>query len=92
MFEWLNKQGVRSSDGFEFLFTGRFTAEYREGEHVIDLEVDGAPIVDLNNGGPLVWRRGSKLSPEATDRVLKNIKAALEFMDLRFWEYKPPFK
>lgn len=31
MFSWMNKQGVRSDQGFEVQFTDRFTAEYREG-------------------------------------------------------------
>ena len=29
-FQWLNKQGVRSPDGFEVQFVGRFELEYRE--------------------------------------------------------------
>ena len=92
MFEWLNKQGVRSSDGFEFQFTGRFSAEYREGESVVDLDVADSPIVSIHNDELLHWRRGSNLTAEARSRVLSNIKAALEFMDMRLWEYKPPFK
>ena len=89
MFEWLNKQGVRSSEGFEFQFTGRFTAEYREGERVMELEVEGSPVVAIK--GPLRWRHGSNLSPEASERITENIKAALQFMDLRLWEWKSPF-
>jgi hypothetical protein len=92
MFEWLNKGGVRSSDGFEFQFTGRSTAQYREGEHIIELDVEGSPIVSIHNDEPLRWGRGSNLSAEAKNRVLANIKAALEFMELRLWEYKAPFK
>ena len=91
MFVWLNKQGVRSDDGFEFQFTGRFTAEYREGDRTMDLDIDGAPIVTIHNEEPLHWRKCSSLSPEARKRVLANIKAALEFMDLRLWENAPPF-
>jgi hypothetical protein len=91
MFTWLNKQGVSSSDGFEFQFTGRFTAEYREYGRIVDLEVDdGAPIVTIHNEAPLSWRNGSNLSAEARARVFANIKAALSFMDLRLWENKPP--
>jgi hypothetical protein len=92
MFQWLNKQGVRSSDGFEFQFTGRSTAEYREGERVVDLDVGGSPIVSIHNREPLCWRRGSILSRDSRERVLANIKAALEFMDMQLWEYKPPYK
>ena len=82
MFTWLNKQGVRSDNGFELQFTSRFTAEYREADRVVDLEVDGAPEVILTNDEPLHWRLGSRLSNEDRERVLSNIRAALEFMDL----------
>src|SRR5262249_31089275 len=40
-FTWLNKQGVRSSDGFEFQFTGRFSAEYRDHGVVTPLYCEG---------------------------------------------------
>lgn len=32
-FEWINKQGVRSTRGFAVQRTGRYTLEYREGPH-----------------------------------------------------------
>jgi hypothetical protein len=40
MFTWLNKQGVRSSEGFEVQFTGRFTAEYREDAYYLVVDVE----------------------------------------------------
>ena len=49
MFTWLNKQGVRSDQGFEVQRTGRFEAEYYEGGKVINLEVESGV-----NGGTAV--------------------------------------
>ena len=40
MFEWLNKQGVRSSEGFEVQCISRYEMEYREGNNVLTLEGD----------------------------------------------------
>lgn len=50
MFTWLNKQGVRSSDGFDVQLTGRFTAEYREGARylMVDVEGGGNGMIDFN--------------------------------------------
>jgi hypothetical protein len=39
MFTWLNKQGVRSDEGFDVQRTGRFDAEYSEGGKVVSVEV-----------------------------------------------------
>ena len=41
MFTWLNKQGVRSDEGFEVQFTSRNTAEYREGRRYLVVDVEG---------------------------------------------------
>jgi len=87
MFEWLNKQGVRSSDGFEFQFTGRFTAEYREHGRVIELYVDGTPstttvyesaLEPLWSDIPNAFERKAE-----RNRVISNIREALEFQGMR---------
>jgi hypothetical protein len=38
---WLNKQGLRSSEGLEVQYTGRFTIEVRWGSRTKCLEVEG---------------------------------------------------
>ena len=38
---WLNKQGLRSSEGLELQYTGRFTMEVRWGNRRKTLEVEG---------------------------------------------------
>jgi len=85
MFTWLNKQGVRSSDGFEVQFTGRFTAEYREGHLylVVNIEGGGNNTVDFD---PACFERFANSSirntPEAQARMIANFKAALHFQGL----------
>jgi hypothetical protein len=41
MFTRINKQGVKSSDGFEVQVVDRFTIEYREGGKTMSVYVDG---------------------------------------------------
>ncbi len=86
MFTWLNKQGVRSSDGFEVQFTGRFTAQYREGARylVVDVEGGGNGMIDFNPRAFERWANSSvPNSPEEQARMLKNFVAALEFQGLK---------
>lgn len=49
---WLNTQGFRSSDGFEVHFTDRFTAQYREGDRhlVVDVKGGGNGKIDSTQG------------------------------------------
>jgi hypothetical protein len=87
MFTWLNKQGVRSDLGFEVQFTGRFSAEYREGPKKISLRIE-----DGYEGGPCIILRSNferwdnstlTNSPEEQTRMLKNFKDAIEFQGLK---------
>lgn len=41
IFTRMNKQGIRSSEGFEVQVVDRFTIEYREGGKTISVSVDG---------------------------------------------------
>ncbi len=86
MFTWLNKQGVRSSDGFEVQFTGRLTVEYREGTRylVVDVESGGNDSIDFNPRAFERWANSSvSNSPEEQARMLKNFLTALEFQGLK---------
>ena len=80
MLTWINKQGVRSSDGFEVQFTGRFTAEYREDSRylVVDVEDGGNGLIDFNPKAFERWENSSmRNSPEEQARMLKNFMASL---------------
>jgi hypothetical protein len=83
MFTWINKQGVRSTDGFEVQFTGRFTAEYREGERYLVVDVQGGAngMIDFDRKAFEKWAK-FRNSPEEQARMLKNFMTALEFQGL----------
>jgi hypothetical protein len=86
MFTWLNKQGVRSSDGFEVQFTGRFTAEYREGARhlVVDVEDGENGMINFNPRAFERWANSSMTNTsEEQARMLRNFMAALEFQGLK---------
>ena len=86
MFTWLNKQGVRSDEGFEVQFTGRFTDEYREGIHylIVDIEDNGNGLIDFNARAFERWANSSTINtPEEQARMIKNFMATLEFQGLK---------
>lgn len=86
MFTWINKQGVRSSEGFEVQSTGRFTMEYREGNLrlTVDVEHGGNGSIGFD---PSCFRRWlnsvEPRSSAAQERMIQNFLAALEFQGLR---------
>jgi len=90
MFEWLNKQGVRSSKGFEVQCISRYEVEYREGNNVLTLEGDigrcGARncfILDkssINYWDNDILKRA--FSAEKKQEILDNFTAALDFQNL----------
>jgi hypothetical protein len=81
MFTWINKQAVRSDEGFEFWFTGRFSAEYREDGRVMDVAVEGSgPLIDISLQS-LRWRNHDR-APDEHRRIADNIRRACEFQKL----------
>lgn len=88
MFTWLNKQGVRSDQGFEFRFTGRFDAEYREGEKTVSLQVEaglsgGLQCIIVDPAAFERWDNREPISPQEQQRLFQNVREALEFQDLQ---------
>jgi hypothetical protein len=87
MFTWLNKQGVRSDKGFEFQFTGRFTAEYRENNCITKMHVEGGVggIITIYEG-TLESLLSGILEPsekrKERDRLVMNLRDALAFQGL----------
>lgn len=86
-FTWLNKQGVKSELGFTVQFTGRFTAEYREGLNSLILDVE-----DGFSGGRscISYSRSSfnKFSdPVERSNAILNFRRAIEFQGLVPIEY-----
>lgn len=88
MFTWLNKQGVVSDEGFSVQFTGRFTAEYREAQRVMTLEVEdgfeGAqPCIAVGMSAFKKWDTNLPLSVEEQRRISENFRRACEFQGLK---------
>lgn len=86
MFSWINKQGVRSSDGFDVEFTGRFTAEYREGLRHLIVDVEGVVNGDISFSPRAFERWANESVPNSKEeqaRMLKNFLEALAFQGLR---------
>lgn len=88
MFTWLNKQGVQSDEGFVLQFVGRFTAEYREGIKVMEVEIEdgflnGRPAVNVSCTAFKSWRGESVTLPlETQNRIADNFRRACEFQGL----------
>ena len=85
-FTWLNKQDVRSRDGFEFQFTARFKAEYRERGRVTELYVEDTSCGITVYEGDLrgLWEGESDLSGQEQERrrIIENVRSALAFQGL----------
>ena len=83
-FVWLNKQGVRSSLGYEVQCVERFEEEYREGGRVITIPIErgfyGGSSVGIEPRAFERWNGSSVLnSTEEQARMLRNFKAAMAF-------------
>lgn len=88
MFTWLNKQGVRSDEGFEVQRTGRFNAEYREGGKIVKLEVEsgvsgGLPCIILDPKAFAHWSDGTVIPKTEQARLFRNFAEAVEFQGLK---------
>jgi len=88
MFTWLNKQGVRSDGGFEVQFTGRFEAQYREGENLVSLYVesgmDGASqCILIDPKAFQCWDNKQPISLEKQKQIFNNFNEAMEFQGLK---------
>lgn len=87
-FTWLNKQGVRSSEGFEVQRTSRFTVEYREGRRIKTIDVEpgiaaGRPSLTISPNCFEYWDNSSiPNSREEQARLIMNFRAAMEFQGL----------
>ena len=88
MFTWLNKQGVRCDSGFEVQFTGRFDAEYREGNNVVKLYVEsgfegGSQCILVDPDAFARWDNGQAISLGRQQQMFQNFKEAMEFQGLK---------
>lgn len=88
MFTWLNKQGVQRDEGFALQFVGRFTAEYREGSKVMEVDIEdgflnGKPVVNVSRGAFKTWQGNSvELAQDVQSQIADNFRRACEFQGL----------
>lgn len=88
MFTYINKQGVKSNKGFVVQFTGRFTAEYREGTKTITIELENGILPDgkyceiIKPDAFIEWDDGVLIPSEKQQEILKNFTEAVEFQGL----------
>jgi hypothetical protein len=88
MFTWLNKQGVKSSDGFIVQSVARFTIEYRENSKCMSVEVDNGRLPNgkfceiVKSSAFSKWDDGTPISEEKQKEILKNFTDAMEFQDI----------
>jgi hypothetical protein len=79
---WIHKQGVRSSEGMEVQYTGRFTVEVCWGKRNKTLEVEG--VARPQDFGPDTFEKwdNSAVSndPAERQRILSMFRGALAFM------------
>jgi hypothetical protein len=88
MFTWINKQGVRSNQGFDVQFTGRFDAEYREGNRTVRLYVQdgvtgGLDSIIVTPDAFASWSDGASIPAEKQSEMFKNLRDAMEFQGLK---------
>lgn len=88
MFTWITKQAVRSSEGYEVHFLGRFKAQYREGLRIRTISIEdgilaGKPAVLFSRHAFENWDNSSVAnSPDEQARLLRNFVEALRFQGL----------
>lgn len=87
-FTWLNKQGVKSSNGFVVQRTGRFTAEYIENSNKITIDLQNGELPNekfceiINSDSFEKWDNGTPISSKKQDEILQNFKEAMEFQGI----------
>ena len=87
-FTWLNKQGVENENGEVVQFTGRFSAEYRKGEKVIEVGhesgvMGGTSCISYRRKDFEKWSKGGGLlSLAEKEQALNTFREALKFQGL----------
>lgn len=88
MFTWLNKQGVRSDQGFEVQRTGRFEAEYRENGKVVSLSIESGLDGDvycilIDPDAFDHWDGGQPIPLDRQKKMFQNFEDAMRFQGLK---------
>jgi hypothetical protein len=94
MFTWLNKQGVRSDNGFEVQSIDRYVIEYREKGKRVSVEVDRGvtagmqPCINIHAKAFSKWDNESSVLPEELQKqMLQNFTEAMKFQGIEVIVY-----
>ena len=86
-YSWLNNQGLRSSDGLEVQYAGRFSLEVRWGLRKCVLDAEGVVRPEDVNAHHFEQWDNSSVPNDSTEqqRILKAVREALDYM-----QHNPP--
>lgn len=88
MFEWLNKQGVKSETGYVLQRMHRFYYHYTEGDHVLKVEVESnLKVEEVFLASTPAWEAPHESEPISVEKVSEiegRIGEALKFMGIRY--------
>lgn len=88
MLSWINKQGVRSSEGFDVQSLDRFTIQYREGKRFVNIPIERGVMgskssVSISAAAFERWNNSSVINDAAEQsRMRRNFVAAMEFQGI----------
>ena len=98
MFDWINKQGVVSDEGYTLQRIQRFCYHYSEGDLVLQVDVEsGIKYEKIFLSKNMHWNVPNNLKPineEKFVKIEKNINEALIFMKIQHkivWDNKIVF-
>ena len=79
---------MHSDLGFNVQFTGRFDAEYRVGDNMVELYVEsgiegGLPCIIIEPNAFAHWSDGQPIDTVEQAQMLKNFKEAMQFQGLK---------
>lgn len=84
MLSWINKQGVKSSDGWLLQRVDRFHYHYIEGERWLEMPVESNEIF---LGKTLTWQSSVGIEPisiEKRGEIKSRILEAIKFMGTKY--------
>jgi hypothetical protein len=88
MFEWINKQGVRSDSGIVLQRMHRFYYHYFEGDHVLKIIVEPKVKGDeINFANTLAWEppfENELISGIKNLEIERQVREALDFMRMKY--------
>jgi hypothetical protein len=85
MFKKIGPNAAESSEGFQVERSGRAEIRYSQGELKFKLEVEPGNALAIYTNSIVGWEDSDEpvaLTPDQRERVLQNISAALEFLNI----------